>query len=165
VPVLVVLALFVAAWAFVLWQLHNWKFERTERQHLAAIPIDVAACPNVVVMHKAAQQFQHAYPIFGYADDAYDRRHTWTETKAHIDQTAVFFEESITASLERFPPQVQWYLTIARDNLRAGRWQLALARDGIDLTDRTIKLEADGKEAFGFAGDLVGQQCSVPLGA
>lgn len=162
VPVLVVMAMFVAATGFLLWQLHNWKFT-SGRDHLEPIPIDLAACPNVVFMHEAARQFEQANLIFGMFDSS-GRQVPWSEAKPRLERAATLLVDSITASIQRFPPRVQWYLTITRDNLRSGRVQLDLASDGIDLLNRTYILYGDGKKAFGFAGDLIGDQCSVPLG-
>src|SRR5205823_4914993 len=108
-------------------------------------------------MHKAANQFQIANPIpgFGYALDADRRRLTWPETQMRLTQASTLLEDAITASIPRFPPQVQWYLTIARDDLDNGRAQLLLASDGFDFANRTGALLKDGQLNFGYAGDLI----------
>ena len=140
-------------------------FKPKGREHLQPIPIDVAACPYVTVMHEAANQFQVAYPPLVFAYDANGHELSWPDTKARLAPAAVLLEDSITASIPQFPPQVQWYLTMVRDDLHRGREQLASATDSYDFFNRTYKTYADGKRAFGYAGDLIGQQCPVPLGA
>lgn len=135
------------------------------REHLQPIPIDIAACPYVAVMHEAANQFQVAYPPLVIAYDANGNELSWPDTKARLAPAAAFLEDSITASIPHFPPKVQWYLTMVRDDLRGGREQLAAATDGYDFFSRTYKAYADGKLAFGYAGDLIGHQCPSQLGA
>ena len=141
------------------------SFDVPERRHLQSIPIDVAACPYVTEMHEAANQFQIAYPTLGTAFDADQRPLTWPETQMRLGQAAAVLEDSITASLDQFPPQVVSHLAIARDALREGRAQLVLARDGMDFSTRTSGLMEHGQLAFGYAGDLIGRQCPVPLRA
>ena len=140
-------------------------FHRVERTHLQPITIDPASCSYVEDMHRAAKQFQHAYPVFGIAYDSDHRVLTWTEIQLRLAAAADVLDYSITASVDQFPTQVQWYLTAARDDLRIGRTQLPALRDGYDFVMRTSDLYADGKQAFGYASDLIGNQCAVPLGA
>ena len=140
-------------------------FDAPEREHLQPIPIDVAGCPYVAVMHDAANQFQIAYPALGTAFDADQQPLTWPETQVRLDQAAAVLEGTITVSLDQFPPQVQRQLTIARDSLSDGRAQLALASNGPDFANRTSGLLQQGQLAFGYAGDLIGSQCHVPLRA
>jgi hypothetical protein len=161
VTVVVVLAALVVSLAIGL----SRAFKPKGRDHLQAIPIDAAACPYVAVMHEAANQFQVAYPPLVIAYDVNGNELPWAETKARLAPAGVLLEDSITASVPHFPAQVQWYLTKVRDNIRAGREQLASATDGYDFFNRTYKTYADGKLAFGYAGDLIGHQCPVPLGA
>ena len=161
VTVVVVWAAVVVSVAIAL----SRAFQPKERDHLQPIPIDVAACPYVAVMHEAANQFQVAYPPLVFAYDANGHVLAWPDTKARLAPAAVLLEDSITASVPHVPPQVQWYLTMVRDDLRSGREQLAAATDGYDFFNRTYKTYADGKRAFGYAGDLIGHQCPVQLGA
>ena len=42
---------------------------------------------------------------------------------------------------------------------------LVLSPDGFDFSNRTTNLFDHGQQAFGYAGDLIGHQCAVPLGA
>ena len=144
---------------------HMFKFEHTERAHLQPIPIDPASCSYVDEMHRAANQFQRSYPVLGFVEDAHGGLLPWTETKWRLAAAADVLDYSITASVDHFPTQVQWYLTAARDDLRAGRTQLPALRDGYDFVMRTTDLYAAGKQAFGYASDLIGNQCPVPLGA
>lgn len=141
------------------------SFEGSEREHLQPIPIDLAACPYVGSMHEAANQFQIAYPALVTGLDADRQSLTWPQTQARLDQAAAVLEGSISLSLEHFPAQVQGHLTAARDALAEGRAQLPLATDGVSFINRTSGLLHEGQLAFGYAGDLIGGQCSVPLGA
>lgn len=136
-----------------------------EREHLQPIPINVAACPHVAVIHEAANQFQIAQGKAAFAVDANLEPVTWSEARVHLDEVAAGLEASITASVDQFPPRVQRELTIARDSLSDGRAQLPLASDYLDLLTRTSNLVDEGQLAFGYADDLIGGQCPVPLRA
>jgi hypothetical protein len=158
VALVLLLGLFVGA-AF------SNSFEVPERDHLEPIPIDVAACPYVTAMHDAANQFQIAYPTLGTAYDANQQPLTWQETQVRLDRASAVLEYTIAASVERFPTQVQRYLMSARDALTEGRAQLSVASSGSDFATRTSHLLQEGQLAFGYAGDLIGSQCPVPLRA
>ena len=163
VVVLAFFAVMVVAVAVTLSQ--GFKFEHKERAHLQPIPIDPASCAYVDDMHRAANQFQRSYPLLGFTEDARGYLRPWTETQWRLAAAADVLDYSITASVDHFPTQVQWYLTAARDDLRAGRMQLPAVRDGFDFVMRMTDLYAHGEQAFGYAGDLIGSQCQVPLGA
>lgn len=137
----------------------------TPRKHLNPVPIAASACPYVVLMHTAANNFQIAEPIIGMAVDEHGKLLSWPQTRARLAPTLAALEYSIQASEPHFPPQVQQQLTIAAEAAREGRAQLAVAHDGTDLSNRTTPILARGQLAFGYASDLVGQRCGVPLGA
>jgi hypothetical protein len=136
-----------------------------KREHLKPIPVAARAGPFVAAMHEAANDLQVALPIFGVALDAHGRALTWPQARARLGRAADALEFSIAAGLTQFPPRVQHYLETVRRELRAGRAQLRAARDASDFSVRTGALWRDGQDAFGFAGDLVGRQCGVQLGA
>ena len=144
---------------------NSFDFAFEERERLQPIPIDVAACPHVAVMHEAANQFQIARWTAVLAVNADLEPVPWPEAQMHLDQAAAGLEASITASVDQFPPQVQQQLKIARDSLSDGRAQVALASDSSDLLTRTSNLVDEGQLAFGYADDLIGSQCPVPLRA
>jgi hypothetical protein len=136
-----------------------------ERKHLKPIPVAASACPFVKAMHESANQLQAAQPFFGVAFDAHGGELTWQQTRARLGRAADTLEFSLAGGLPQFPPEVQHYLVKVRDDIHAGRAQLRTARDGSDFIVRTSGLWADGQVAFGFAGDLIGRQCGVQLGA
>ena len=136
-----------------------------ERKHLKPIPIAAAACPYVVAMHKAANRFQIVAPFGGIAFDAHEKLLTWPQIHARLEPALATLELSIVVSRPHFPTPVQHQLALALRDVRKGRVQLALARDGNDLDQRTSTLFAHGQKAFGYASDLVGDQCGVRLSA
>ena len=155
--VLVSYALLVLA---VIIAFSNWHLEHHEREHLQPIPVDAASCAYVVNMHQAATEFQKLYS--GLIDAYYAN---WTATQWRVAAAADVLNYSISASVEHLPPRVKWYLMAARDELRLGRTEVALAHNSVDLLVRTSGFWSDGQAAFGYAGDLIGNQCSVPLRA
>ncbi len=136
-----------------------------ERKHLKPIPVAAGACPFVKAMHEEATQLQAAQPFFGVGFDAHGGMLSWRQTRARLARAGARLEFSIAGGLPQFPPEVQHYLAEVRDKVHAGRAQLRAARDAPDLIRRTSSLWADGQAAFGFAGDLIGRQCGVQLGA
>ena len=140
-------------------------FEVKERKHLDPIPIAASACPYVVAMHEAANNFQIAAPIGGFAFDAHERLLTWPETRARLAPALEALELSIVVSKPHFPDRVQHQLALALRETRNGRAQLPLANDGSDFFHRTESHLERGKLAFGYASDLVGERCGVSLGA
>ncbi len=136
-----------------------------ERKHLKPIPVAAGACPFVTAMHEEANQLQAAQPFFGVAFDAHGGMLSWRQTRARLARAADRLEFSIAGGLPQFPSEVQHYLVKVRDDIHAGRAQLRAAHDGYDYLAKTSGLWADGQAAFGFAGDLIGRQCGVQLGA
>ena len=143
-----------------------FDFGPAERKHLDPIPIAASACPYVVLMHQAANNFQTSVPplgILGY--DARGRRLTWPQVRARLTTTLAALEVSIAGSRPHLPIPVRRQLVVALREIRSGRAQLPLARDGDDFWQRTQDELDRGKLAFGYASDLVGRRCEVTLGA
>jgi hypothetical protein len=144
-----------------------FDFEEVEdRKRLQPIPIDRSACPYVEVMHEAANQFQIASPVAaGFAFDERGNRLTFARMRARLGRSAKLLEDAVTVSAPHFPRRVQRYLLEVKVYLVAGREQLAVARDWQDLSNRTDALFQSGHLSFAYAGDLIGEQCRVPLRA
>jgi hypothetical protein len=143
-----------------------FDFGLPERKHLDPIPIAASACPYVVLMHQAANNFQASVPalgILGY--DSRGRPLTWPQARARLTTTLDALEVSITGSRPHLPAPVRRQLVVALREIRSGRAQLPLASDGPDFWSRTQDELDRGKLAFGYASDLVGDRCGVPLGA
>jgi hypothetical protein len=143
-----------------------FDFELPERKHLDPVPIAASACPYVVLMHQAANNSQVSVPplgILGY--DERGQRLSWPQARARMMLTADALETSIAGSRPHLPAPVRRQLAVALREIRSGRAQLLLARDGTDFWSRTEDGLERGKLAFGYASDLVGRRCGVPLGA
>jgi hypothetical protein len=141
------------------------NYGHRERKHLAPIPIAASACPYVALMHEAANRFQTTYPVLGLSYDADMHELAWPQTRDRLRHATDVLDFSIVAGTPHFPQQVQHYLDVTLVNLRTGRAQLAAASNASDVFSRTQQLFQDGQAAFGFAGDLIGRQCPVPLAA
>src|SRR5205085_188071 len=111
-PLAGAILLVIAANAF------SHMFEIKERKHLDPIPISATACPYVVAMHKAANNFQIAAPFAGMAFDAHMRMLTWPQARARVGPALEVLELSIVVSRPHFPARIQRQLTVA---LRATR--------------------------------------------
>jgi hypothetical protein len=135
-----------------------------QRKHLKPIPIAEAACPYVMVMHVAATNFQNAYPGLTTNMSAFDVSR-WRTTRRELASTASAFEQSIFVSIVHFPAPLRAHLAATARQIHEGRVQLARARDPNDLIARTLTMYATGQRAFGYASDLVGEQCDVHLAA
>jgi hypothetical protein len=158
--VVIVLATFASALG------NLFDFNLPERKHLDPIPIAASACPYVVLMHEAANNFQASVPPLGMPGyDARGRPLTWPQVRARLTTTLDALEVSIAGSRPHLPAPVRRQLVVALREVRSGRAQLPLARDGSDFWDRTRDELDRGKLAFGYASDLVGHGCAVPLGA
>ena len=135
----------------------------SHRRHLAPIPISHAACPGVAAMHDAAGRYADAYP-FGSSLDASGNTVAWPKVRDELARSSQELENAVDLTMPLLPRRVGHYLAITRQNIENGRTQLLLARDSGDLLVRTDRFEADGQQAFGYAGDLIGRQCGIPLG-
>jgi hypothetical protein len=138
-----------------------------ERKHLAQIPIDKRACPYVVAMHQTANAFQSAEPLF----DSYVGPGIalidppWPRVRTRIRTTLMDLQLSILVGRAHFPPAVRRRLNVTLDAIHSGLRELAHARSTDEMTTKTSAVLAKGQSAFGYAGDLVGTQCEVKLGA
>jgi hypothetical protein len=144
---------------------HLFDFGPEERKHLDPIPIAASACPYVVLMHQAANNFQASVPPGGLLYDERGRPRSWPQARARMMLTLDALETSIAGSRPHLPAPVRRQLAVALREIRSGRAQLLLARDGTDFWSRTVDGLERGKLAFGYASDLVGRRCGVPLGA
>jgi hypothetical protein len=151
--------------AIVLAGIGNSISHAGERPHLKAIPISSRACPYVSLMHTAANDFQAHEPAFGFLLDANHQMVPMTEERAIVDPPLARFEFAIAVSGPHFPAAVRAQLAITQDAAHQGRAQLARATDPMALASSTNGLLSKGKQAFGYASDLVGTQCGHGLGA
>jgi hypothetical protein len=138
----------------------------TSRTHLKPIPIAASACPYVVLMHATANAFQSAEPILGELYyDAHGNLITppWPYPRDRVLPAILNLQVAIFVSTPHFPPPIRHQLTDTLDAIHAGITQLAAAHDATGLG--TSQALVAGQTAFGYASDLVGTQCRVPLGA
>ena len=137
----------------------------THRHHLRAIRIDHGACPGVEAMHFAASVLRDAYPEPGGSLDAYGHPRSWPEVRESLARFSVELRNAIDISTPSLPPRVRHYLAITRRSLDAGQRELLLAKNELDFFVRMIEVKGVGQQAFGYASDLVGDECVVPLGS
>jgi hypothetical protein len=116
-------------------------------------------------MHEAANNFQASVPVLGVGYDARGRPLSWPEMRARMRVTLDALEVAIAGSSPHFPAPVRRQLGLTLREIRSGRAQLPIASNGPDFFTRTVNELDRGKLAFGYAGDLVGRRCAVPLGA
>jgi len=165
VTVLVISALFILA--FQACSGLNLGFTPTPRKHLAQIPIDRRACPYVVAMHETANAFQSAQPFLGSylgpGDTVIDV--PWPRVRARLRKTLLELQLAILVGRPHFPPAIRRRLTTTLAAIHTGVQQLPRANGTFDLTNKTFAALTKGQAAFGYAGDLVGKQCRVQLGA
>lgn len=135
------------------------------RKHLEPIPIAASACPYVIALHESANNFQIAMPLGSVAFDAHFHAMSWPQTRARFDTALRTLELSILVSRPHFPARIRHQLTVTLGAARKSVVQLAAAKNGDDLYNRTTTLFENGKQAFGYASDLVGDQCVVTLSA
>jgi hypothetical protein len=140
----------------------------TPRKHLKPIPIDKRACPYVVAMHETANAFQSAEPaLFGFylgpGDKPIDVR--WPRVHVRVQKTLLDLQLAILVGRPHFPAAVRRRLTTTLAAIRTGLHEVSRARSTLDLELTTSDTLSNGQTAFGYAGDLVGKQCSVQLGA
>ena len=153
------------------------------RRHLDEIPIDRArACGNVESIHDALATLDTSYTAatFGLTGKQYvavlDNATSstapissitlppWPTVAADLDASAARLDLVVAAGIPNFPPRAQRELRAVRTNIAAGRAELPKVTDSAALNLTRAAFER-GKLHAGFASDLVGDQCSVPLGA
>jgi hypothetical protein len=137
------------------------------RKHLKPIPIDKRACPYVVAMHATANAFQNAEPVLGLYQGPGDSliEVPWPHIRARLQRTLMDLQLAILVGRPHFPAPIRRRLTTTLDAIHTGLRTLARVHDDADLETRTSGALSRGQTAFGYAGDLVGKQCSVQLGA
>jgi hypothetical protein len=155
-----------------------------ERRHLDEIPIDRdKACGSVESIHAALDSFNTAYmaATFGLDEQTvaafFDRTDTtsprssitttpppWPTVAANLDASAARLDLIVAAGIPDFPPRAQQELRAVRTSIAQGRALLPKVTNAgaLNLTDPAFDR---GRLHAGYASDLVGDQCSVPLGA
>ena len=152
--------------------LNGFAFGPAPRKHLKAIPIAASACPYVRVMHAVANEVQLDEPIpaVNVAAPGAPATIAWPRSRVRFDDAIGRLELAILASEPQVPEPVRHYLDVTLADVRTGRTLLKTDRSGsyetnVILAQRYQNLFSDGQQAFGFAGDLIGMQCGVQLGA
>ena len=161
----------VVAVAFVVF-INGLDSGPTGRKHLKSIPIASSACPYVRVMHAVANEVQLDEPItaINLAVPGGPVTIAWPRSRVRFDLAIGRLELAILASESHIPAQVRQYLNVTLTDVRTGRTLLKTDRSGsyetnVTLAQRYQSLFSDGQQAFGYAGDLIGKQCGVQLGA
>jgi hypothetical protein len=136
-----------------------------KRDHLTPIPIAKSACPYVVAMHDAANEFQNEVGSFDLAVLLYPPARPWPQSRPALRHAADVLDVTIAAGIPHVPPPVRTYLTRVRIAIDEGRRAAAVAATPNAFVARVEPLIAKGRREFGYAGDLIGHACSVDLGA
>lgn len=154
-----------AAGFFAVTLIRNPLHVEVGRRHLREIPISLSACPSVESIHSAATRFQLVYTraVFGF--DTQLGRPTWPELQTQVDHEANIFDSTIESGLPAFPRALRRQLGAVQNSLAEGRHRLTSVTDPNQLDNMTEGLFNVGQLHFGYASDLVGNQCSVPLRA
>lgn len=144
------------------WELPNFDVS-DGRPRLHPIAIPETSCPFVEAIHSEADRFQQTYTnarFGGYSETQVP----WSVQKRQIDDAARSLDFAIAIGEPTFPPRITRHLTRVREALEQGRALLAPATgaDELNLVEGPFR---DGQEHFGYASDLVGRQCAVPLRA
>jgi hypothetical protein len=154
-----------------------------ERRHLDPIPIDpVASCGHVAAIHTQLEDFQTRYlsAQLGIDPAVWEQimrptgstptaivgteSASWPEVESELDASAILLDATIANGIPSFPPRIQAELTKVREQIAIGRMQLGDVDNAaaLNVTSRTFE---EGQLHAGYAGDLVGSQCPVQLGA
>ena len=158
-------------------------FESPDRRHLDEIPIDRAdACGKVETIHAALDSLNGAYTAAMFGLDAQQWEAfldaatsgsgatvprtdaPWPSVKAGLDTSAQRLDLVLADGIPHFPPPVQRELNAVRRSIAEGRAVLPEVENAGALSLTRSAFER-GQLHAGYAGDLVGDQCSVPLGA
>jgi hypothetical protein len=161
----------------------RFDFSSSGRRHLDKIPIDRArACGSVESIHDALATLNASYTAatFGLTGDQYAAiwknlpsstaplsnitEPPWPIVAADLDALAARLDLIVAAGIPNFPPRVQRELTAIRTNIAQGRAVLPKVTDSASLNLTRTAFER-GQLHAGYASDLVGDQCPVPLGA
>ena len=182
----VLLAAAIAGFAVFLFvgPFRDFEVGFAERRHLDEIPIDRArACGSVESIHSALDSFnlsytaatlgvdeQSAAAIFGRTAGPSTgppppvTQPPWPTIATKLDASAARLDLLIAAGIPNFPPQVQQELEAVRASIADGRAVLPRVVDSLSL-NQTRPAFDQGQLHAGYASDLVGDQCAVPLGA
>jgi hypothetical protein len=155
----------VAAGFWVARSIHNPFELNPGRRHLSEIAVSPAACPSVESIHSAANQLQLVYTSASAGFDVHLGTSPWPELQSELEQAAGSLDSTIERGLPVFPRPLRHQLSAVRVALAVGRRRLATVTVQQQLDNTTGGLFASGQEHFGYASDLVGNQCSVPLQA
>jgi hypothetical protein len=186
-----VLAGIVAAFAgygAALWALGSMRldfdlFSASDRRHLDEIPIDRArACGSVESIHDALANLNTSYTAatLGLTGEQFAAiwknvpsstappspvtQSPWPTVAADLDASAARLDLIVAAGIPNFPPRAQRELQAIRTNIAEGRAVLPKVEDAGSLNLTRPAFER-GQLHAGYASDLVGDQCPVPLGA
>ncbi len=136
-----------------------------DRPRLDPIPIPETACPIVEVIHREADHFQQTYTNARFATLVVeDTDAPWPDQKQELDDAARSLDLAIALGAPAFPPRITKHLNLVRQALHDGRTLLATTTRPARLI-RVDDVFRDGQEQFGYASDLIGRQCPVPLRA
>ncbi len=173
-----VLFVFVAGRSF-------FELGTNDRRHLDQIPINRAdACGKVETIHDALDSLNTSYTAAtlgldpaqwtsildgvrsgtGPPSEPTRQQPPWPTVAAGVDASAAQLDLVLADGIPHFPPRVQRELTAIRTNIAKGRALLPKVTDAGALTLTRPAFER-GQLHAGYAGDLVGDQCPVPLGA
>ena len=157
----------------------------SHRRHLRQVSIDPEACGAVRAIHEQLNELETAYvaaelginraemqailhpskDTMKSQEPASSRPTPFPVVRAELDVAAAQLDATVGYSLPAFPPRIQHYLVMLRADIADGRATLADARRPSDLDAVTGSAFDRGQRHAGFAGDLVGRQCPVSLGA
>jgi hypothetical protein len=154
-----------------------------DRHHLDEIPIDRAkACGSVESIHAALATLETSYiaATFGLTSEQYAAilenlpsttaplstitQPPWPAVAADLDASAAQLDLIVAAGIPNFPPRAQRELRAIRTNIAAGRAVLPKVTNAGALNLTRTAFDR-GRLHAGYASDLVGDQCAVPLGA
>ncbi len=171
---------------FAVGAMHFDFFSASDRRHLDPIPIDrTKACGSVETIHAALDSLNTSYTAATLgispeqwiqlrggvesgtlrSDDFATRQPSWPAVEADVDAAAARLDLILVAGIPHFPRPLRKELSIVRASIADGRRQLAEIDDTQELGSLTSRAFDRGKLHAGYASDLVGHQCSVPLGA
>jgi hypothetical protein len=163
----------------------RFDFSSSGRRHLPEIPINRAdACGKVETIHAALDSLNTSYTAAMFGLDAAQwssilngvdagtgpppssslQQPPWPTVAAGVDASAAQLDLVLVDGIPHFPPRVQRELTAIRTNIAQGRAVLPKVTNAGALNLTRTAFE-HGQLHAGYASDLVGDQCPVPLGA
>jgi hypothetical protein len=152
----------------VLWALDGTKLldigPTDGRPRLDPIAIPKTACAAVEIIHGEANRFQQLYSNAQFGPYVGDVGVPWSVQRQELEDAAGRFDFAIAVGASSFPPRIARHLSRTRDALDHGRDVLAATSKAEQLS-RVTETFRDGQEQFGYASDLIGDPCAVPLRA